>query len=269
MRSLFRVCVIGAGLAMAGIPAAPARTVAVLYALDQDWSALARELGGQAAAGRAVAGRTVARIDHPGGRVLGVRMGSGAVSSALAAAAALAHGGVDLVISVGPAGALADGPAPGQWVEAASCIAFQRGRLTGGGVTPGEDATIAWTPSDAWTNLPRVRVASGEAFVAADAARADLARLAAAVDMNLFGVAQACEDARVRHLHLRVLSDRADDAAAEDFRRFLAAYDGEGGRRVAALIRSLPPDPADPATYPGLRALMQPGAAEGAGAAPR
>ena len=78
------------------------------------------------------------------------------------------------------------------------------------------------------------------------------------VDMNLFGLASACAEHRVPLVCWRIVSDRADDRAGEDFKAFTTQYDGAGGRLLAGTIRKLPPNPNSAASYPALRELIEP-----------
>ena len=54
----------------------------------------------------------------------------------------------------------------------------------------------------------------------------------------------------------RVASDCADDNASEDFKKFVADYDGAGGKAVAEIIKNLPPNPNSPEAYPNLRKIL-------------
>ena len=105
-----------------------------------------------------------------------------------------------------------------------------------------------------------ISVASGEVFVASGSYRQQLREQthADAVDMNLFGLLTVCADHHVLLLNWRIVSDRADDSAGEDFRKFTQTYDGAGGKAVAELIRHLPPNPNSPESYPELQKLLQP-----------
>ena len=69
---------------------------------------------------------------------------------------------------------------------------------------------------------------------------------------------RACAENRVPLRCWRIVSDRADDRAGEDFKTFTARYDGSGGRWIAELIRQLPPNPKAATSYPALRELIAP-----------
>ena len=55
----------------------------------------------------------------------------------------------------------------------------------------------------------------------------------------------------------KVISDRADEAAPETFKAFTASYSGEGGRAMATVIQSLPPNPNDPSSYPAIEKMLR------------
>src|SRR5439155_5677753 len=76
------------------------------------------------------------------------------------------------------------------------------------------------------------------------------------VDMNLFGLLMACRDSRLPLFCWRVVSDRADDQASEDFRKFVGSYDGAGGKSIAKIIDALPADPNSPAAYPNINRVL-------------
>ena len=159
--------------------------------------------------------------------------------------------------SAGPAGASTDGLPPGTWHAVDRVRAWQKSSDAGHTL-----ATL--TNFAARANLlnttSRLCVASGENFInnveerirVRDTARAD------AVDMNLYGLILACEDHRVPLTAWKIISDLADERAAESFQTFRNTYDGAGGAALADLILALPPDPADPLTHPAIeRALRE------------
>ena len=104
----------------------------------------------------------------------------------------------------------------------------------------------------------QLSVASGETFIstAAERDRLRTTTQADAVDMNSFGLASVCADHGVPLFSWKVISDRADENAAESFRAFVAAYAGEGGRWVAEAILALPANPNDPSSYPAIDRLL-------------
>ena len=111
---------------------------------------------------------------------------------------------------------------------------------------------------DLWLKVPEMAVASGEVFIASASYRAELhaATRAEAVDMNLFGLVTACANHQVPLVCWRIVSDRADETASEDFRAFAERYDGTGGRVLAEFIKALPANPNAPESYDKLRELL-------------
>lgn len=90
-------------------------------------------------------------------------------------------------------------------------------------------------------------IVSGDRFVCAsaesDRLRAELPD-ALAVEMEGAAVAQVCSDYQVPFAVVRVISDRADDAAHTDFQRFIAEVaSGYSAAIVETLLRALPQPP--------------------------
>ncbi len=250
--------------ALAATPAA-GRTILVLYALEADGAALRGADPAPAAllkAGERAAQRITAGIHT----LYAAPMGAGPIESAITTEALLAATQADLVLSVGVAGALAADLAVGDWVEIGGVVPYQQGRLTEAGLQRrgdppapcGAAAGLADPLPEAWRNARRVVAASGEAFVAAPGARDQLAREtgAAVVEMNLAGVAAACRNRGVPHVHFRLISDLADAAAGESFQQFVASYDGAGGHLARIFAEALGADPRDPRTYQALQKLL-------------
>lgn len=79
---------------------------------------------------------------------------------------------------------------------------------------------------------------------------------AEAVDMNTFGLALVCADQNVPLFVWRIISDRANETAADDFRAFVSSYDGEGGRAMTELLRFLPPNPNAAESYPAINKFI-------------
>jgi nucleoside phosphorylase len=75
--------------------------------------------------------------------------------------------------------------------------------------------------------------------------------------MNSYGAALACEKSKVPLLVLKIRSDAADEAASEDFKRFIAQYQGDLGREVRAWIQSLPLSPDSPQAYDEIQRLLK------------
>lgn len=245
---------------------AAADNVAFFYALGADLQGLkenAQENGQPLMVGT----HSIHRLRLGSHTIHAVKMGSGPVETASAAQALLARFRCDWAFSTGPAGTLSSELSPGTWVRVGRIVAWQR-------VTAGSSGNIAARSSD-WdldwlrlpvTNLPPIwngntlrSVASGEAFIASDSERERLRAVTGAdvVDMNSFGLAVVCADHNVPLFIWKIVSDRADKTAAEDFRTFVSEYKGDGGRALAELIRALPPNPSDPASYPAIERLMR------------
>ena len=245
---------------------AAADNVAFFYALGADLQGLkenAQENGQPLMVGT----HSIHRLRLGSHTIHAVKMGSGPVETASAAQALLARFRCDWAFSVGPAGTLSSELSPGTWARAERIVAWQR-------VTAGAAGDVAAKSSDwklDWTRLPVTNlpsiwlenaclsVASGEAFIASDSERARLRAVteADAVDMNSFGLAAVCADHKVPLFIWKIISDRADGTAAEDFRTFVSEYKGDGGRALADVIRALPPNPSDPASYPAIERLMR------------
>ena len=262
-------------LAIHSCTSALASGVLWLYALEPDEPAFAKEVGQPL---RVVDLASVRGSEYRSGshRVLAVRMGSGCTRTAAVAAAALARFPCDRILTTGVAGTLDDAAArPGAWVRIAKVVAWQQGSWNPEGFARAAAAETRVDsgngPAGEWDGFPAVGSASGEGFVAATTFRSDLFRDTgcAVVEMNLFGLQAALGDRKLPCLHLRVVSDRADDRAQEDFRVFARAYDGRGGRLAAAWVRALPADAKSPSAYPALRGLLDEGKVPAATGQPR
>lgn len=75
--------------------------------------------------------------------------------------------------------------------------------------------------------------------------------------MNAFGLLTALQGTKLKVLILRVVSDFANEQASEDFSAFLKTYQGDGGKMVAELIKSLPVGMDEPAAHDALRKLLE------------
>jgi adenosylhomocysteine nucleosidase len=238
--------------------------VAFFYALDEDLKTLQEAGGGPPGTIRSVAGQQVVTFRIEGRLVHSVKMGTGCMQTARAAAAILARFPCDLVLSTGPAGRLSNRLKIAEWVRVAGCVAYQQGTETAVGFVRGRDALYhlaerlpVGLPDDLRT--PRtITLASGEVFVASGLFRNQLQEStgADAVDMNLAGLAVACAGAKVPLFAWKVISDSADDSASADFQAFVKAYRGEGGRRMAGLIKALANDRSSPDAHPHLKGLL-------------
>jgi nucleoside phosphorylase len=241
---------------------ARADTAAFFYALDADLRTLkdeAREIGQPLEVGS----RSVQRLALGPHTVFAIKMGSGCVETAASAQAVLTKLRCDWAFSFGPAGALSDTLETGRWYRVDRVVAWQRGTASASGFHLAESAQwdLPWhkltvtTLEPALTNLTSITLAAGEAFVASEQERTKIRVLtdADAVDMNTFGLALVCDDQNIPLFVWRIISDRANEHAADDFRAFVSSYDGDGGRAMIELLRSLPPNPKAAESYPAIQ----------------
>lgn len=241
----------------------PADTVAFFYALEKDFESLKTEAQPAGQPIR-VGSRNIAVLQIKTHRIYAVKMGAGAVETAVSAQALLARVKCDEAYSVGPVGDLSDKLKVGTWHRIGEIIGYQRGSWTESG--------FQFSPNSIWkmsnappANLPDllqklddIKVASGEIFVASDNYRTQLHQTTAAdaVDMNLVGLATVCADHRIPLVCWRIVSDQANNHATDDFKKFVASYDGAGGKAVAEIIEKLPANPNSPESYPNVRKAL-------------
>jgi nucleoside phosphorylase len=110
-----------------------------------------------------------------------------------------------------------------------------------------------------WREAAAVSIASGDAFVANRRERDRIQAETGAdlVDMNSYGAALACEKSNVPLLVLKYPSDAADDAAAEDFKKFIAGYEGRHGGELREWIKALPASPDSPQAYDNIKRALE------------
>lgn len=237
-----------------------AETVAVLYALEADM----RELrGGRPSSASTINGTPVQMLSIGGKRVIAAQMGAGAVETAVNATNVFSKFPVDLAISIGPAGSIGDSAEKGSITLVSRVVGYQRGtwEREGWGLASAAERSIA--PFDEihrWpVPLADAAIASGEAFVARNDIREQIHRETGAeiVDMNSFGLAVAAERAKVPLVIVKIVSDAANTSAAEDFKKFVADYDGRLGRETAQFIEALPIPPESPDAYDEIRSLLK------------
>lgn len=238
--------------------------IAFFYALDADLQGLktvAQELGQAASVGT----RSIQRLRLGSHTIHAVKMGSGAVETATSAQALLARNRCDWAFSLGPAGAIAESVYTGCWYRVSRVVAWQHGSSGSSSPSDFPSWNTDWSRLPA-TNIPpplgaasNLAVASGEQFISTTGDRDRLQALtqADAVDMNGYGLALVCADHGVPLFSWKVVSDRADEAASETFKAFIAAYSGEGGKALAEVIQSLTPNPDDPSSYPAIEMLLR------------
>lgn len=241
-----------------------AGTVAWFYALDSDKAAF-EIVAGKAV--RSVTSGSVTFHEYRMGahKVVAAKMGSGCVATATTVSTVLALAPADRLISTGPAGALKADVETGSWLRVDEVVAWQKGKTgEAGKISIGEGSTMTtgfheadW-PTGEWRKAKGVKIASGEGFIASGSVASEIAAGsgASAVEMNAFGLVGAASGRPMKMLILRVVSDRADEKASEDFAAFVKKDDGAGGRMVAEIVRALPVEPNEPAAHEGLRELL-------------
>lgn len=237
-----------------------ARTIIFFYAIDTDWVSFQRHLGGSAIS-RQVDGRSIFEIRFRGDTILAAKMGSGAVRSAISAQAVLGSRACDLIVSVGPVGALSSDLKLGDFGFVERVIPWQKQSIMPGSPPIQPLEWEQWKPSGTGLDgFKKLAVASGEMFVNSSQLREQIADSTGcnSVDMNLFGILSAISDSPIRSLHIRVISDNADEEAGASFQRFLTDYDGKAGAVAAEVISKLPPDLTSPSEHPRLMELMKP-----------
>jgi nucleoside phosphorylase len=241
-----------------------ASSIALFHALEEDLAALKIE-GATQVRSFTVGDSSVIQLSLDGHAIYAVKMGSGCVQTCLSAQALLAKQKCDLAISIGPVGDISGRLDSTKWFRVSEVVSWQRGSQSEAGFQYHRDARIltaapsAFKLSDAnYDSLTTLSVASGEMFVASDTFRSELASRTKcdAVDMNLFGLLTVLKSHKVDGIHLRIPSDKADNKASQDFRRFTEEYKGEGGRIAAKIIRSLPEDKTSPDAHPSLRKIL-------------
>lgn len=192
-------------------------------------------------------------------------MGAGPVQTAISAQTLVSRKRFDIAVSVGPVGSLSPQLKSGTWTVVESVVPWQKAPLSSG---RGLENRMEWQAIDSGNNLPadmpRISVASGEMFVASAELNQEIASATdcTAVDMNLFGLLSVLSAAKIPSLHIRVVSDAADESAAESFKTFIENYDGTGGRIAAQILSNLPEDKTNPTAYPELESLFEPTANE-------
>jgi nucleoside phosphorylase len=246
--------------------------IGLLYALEEDWKAFALKAGGTpriSAAGQ----RRIAIMQVGPHLVRAVKMGSGCVETAVSATALLTNGRCDWIISIGPCGGLMADLKPGTVVMSDKVTSWQASKGTPAFPLPlpaplaplildiaGKPNTVSYvspTHSEPVEWL-RLSAASGERFIQESEDRAAAAAVGQFVEMNLSGAVSAMNNFGVAGVHLRIVSDHADDNARENFAAFLRSYDGRLGLLAYDLILQSKPDPTAPSSYPTLRSLVQP-----------
>ncbi len=141
-------------------------------------------------------------------------------------------------------------------------ITYQRGSWNRNTWGLSKESTVhpAAKIADEWLGpkIQRIKMASGEAFVAGEQARKMIQSETQCqmVDMNSFGFALACQKAGVPYLILRVVSDKADNDASDSFRKFVAGYDGSMGAILRKLITEKPVSKESPSAYENIQKIL-------------
>ena len=263
-RKLFTIAFTVAVLAESKLTVAD--DIAFFYAIDADFRAVKDE-GAVTAKPLKVGDRAIQVVSIGKCRIYCVKMGSGAVETAISTEALLGRFHCDQAFSLGPVGGLTDQLPTGAWHKVGSVVAYQKGSWTSSGFQLNEAATTkledkavtATSLPSLFQKLTPITVASGEIFITSSSYREQLRQqtTADAVDMNLFGLVSVCASHHVPLTNWRIVSDKADDNAGEDFRKFTQTYDGAGGKALAELIKNLPPNPNSPQSYPELEKLLK------------
>lgn len=256
-------------LILIAIPLFPiqADEIAFFYALDSDWASFRKDTDLDVKSVR-VGSRNILILSVGSHRVYAAKMGAGCVETAVTAQAVLAKYRCDYAISVGPVGAIDGTRRIGDWAAVEKVTAYQRGteskngfRLAAKGdlsLKSADSIAKLWIPKEIKEQRP-MHAASGEIFSASNAFRSKLSQSTNAdvIDMNLFGLLTVCQDHDVPVIAWRVVSDRADERALEDFNSFVKAYRGNGGTWALEWVKRLPKNPAHADSYEGLRSLLK------------
>jgi len=238
------------------------RNVGFLYALEKDRNQFLLEIGGQVQK-IDKNGKIIEFVHHRESKIYLKNMGSGAVRTAVSTESLLGATNMDLVISVGPVGLLdhsfsvedilvVSRVLPWQTIEDLSIASPKSFKA----LLPQMPKGI---PMSFLENYKRVSAASGEAFIKSTELKNRIRTTtdAEVVDMNLFGLLVALDQRDIPSLHVRIISDEADENASQDFAQFRDTYNGKLGKLVAELIINLPSDMTDPENYPELEELFQ------------
>jgi len=235
------------------------RNIAYFFALDADWKSFCEKMEATPSV-RQSGGRTIFEINTGSDKILASKMEAGCVKSAVSAQAILTSWRIDMAYSVGPVGALSPDLKLGEWVVINKVVPWQKQSMQN--MDPETSSCVEsqfLSLSETTAALRQISVASGEQFISSQEIREEICRATEclSVDMNLFGLATALSVNGVPATHLRVVSDKANEQARGEFEHFINSYNGEGGRIVAAIIKSLPKDMTLPSEYPKLQHLLE------------
>lgn len=215
-----------------------------------------------------VGASNVSKVNLRGHSVFSVKLASGSSVSGVIASALLQRIQIDLVVSIGPCGDITKSKRVGSWHKIGRVIGWQMGR--NGSVDQVKKEDQEWGEllelegvdlNQFLPSFSRSILLSGDSFISSADFAGQLSETLGGdlVDMNLTGVALAAYHFGItRQLHLRVVSDGADESAGDDFQEFQNKYDGKGGSILYSILSSLPPDASDPMRYDNLRQLLEP-----------
>ena len=147
--------------------------IAFFYALDTDLETLKA----QAMIVRQpikIGDRLIETLELGRHRIFAIKMGSGAVATAISAQALLGRFRCDHAISLGPIGALSDNLQVDHWYRVASVITYQKGSWSTSGFQLHEKSTVKLENLNLkdnlvpilFRNVRPIEVASGEIFIA-------------------------------------------------------------------------------------------------------
>ena len=238
-------------------PRSGAAEIVVVFTLEADWAALAGSAG--VTSKTLASGHAVHQAQLGPHRVRGVQVKQGQMKTATIVSEVLKEAPADVVVSVGPAGALVDELAIGDWVAVGSYSTFTgskrqtafRQRTVDTRAPKGAlnavlaehfDRLQAGDGTSARVKRAPLRSGSGDVFVSSKSQRAEARTLTQGlvVEMDIAGIDAAARRYGVPAVFWRVVSNRADEDAKAAYRRFAAGYNGRGGRALAEAIEAIP-----------------------------
>lgn len=232
-------------------------SIAFLYAMETEGILFEKE-NGPALRSFQLGQTSVKEYQVAGHRVFALQMGAGTTITTRNITALLTSQRIEYLVSVGPVGSISE-HGIGKWFQVETVMPWQSGSWTTGGFQPKEGWSLKTKELPAPLDLPFLSVASGDAFIAASEIRNEIAVRTScdAVDMNLLGLMTSLDSLEVNHVHFRVISDHADDEAAEAFKVFRKNYQGKGATLAKLWIEQLPEDQTSPENYENLRKILR------------
>lgn len=235
-----------------------ASTVGFFYALEADGTRFDQE-NGPPVRSFDLLGTAVREFRVGTHRVYAVQMGAGTTTTTRNLTALLIKHPFDYLVSVGPIGSISDTISIGSWFRVSEVKPWQAGTWTESGFNPKSGWQIELEDIGTSLNFPPISVASGDAFVSSTMKRGEIAALTncQAVDMNLLGMKTCLEGRNVTQVHIRVVSDNADEIASSAFQNFRKNYKGKGASLAQSWIKQLPEDETSPENYENLRKVLR------------